>query len=116
MMRLVGASGVHDVQGKSDMGSEIGTKIHDRDEFRLKSRLANKVALVAQDRGLGVSEVASACSLPRDAVEAILEGLVHEIPLYTIMKALMALGMDIEIKTGPSEMDQGEIFLELQDA
>lgn len=84
-------------------------------EFTLKSRLANKIALIVQDKGIEASDAAKVTGLSRAQTEQVLEGFVQDIPLFSLIASLAALGQDVTISTAPAVDEDGGVFVDLDD-
>lgn len=85
-------------------------------EVRLKTRLANKVALIAEARGLDASDVARETGLPVEKVAPVLETDHDHVSTFDLMAMLIALGVDISITatTAPAGQD-ANLHLDLGD-
>jgi hypothetical protein len=97
------------------MGQNIATTASNGNETLLKVRLANKVALVAEEQGLDEAGVAAKSGLDEELATAIVNGFIQTVPLFTIVECLLALGIDLKIGSSVSDEDKGQIFLDLQD-
>lgn len=85
-------------------------------EAALKTRLANKVALECEDRGLDASALAARLGSDPEVAAKILDGDVAELPLFALFAALTSIGLNVRFSTAKAASDRGQILYDLDDA
>lgn len=84
-------------------------------ETRLKTRLANKIALVAEDRGLNDAAVAKVTGYPTKVVSEVLETDHAGVSTFDLMAMMVALGIDVTIAASDSIGAPAGLHLDLGD-
>jgi hypothetical protein len=85
-------------------------------ESRIKTRLANKLAIEAEDRGLSVDDIASLCGIGVEAAQKLLDNDTADLSLIFIVACLTAIGLNVQFSTAKSQGDRGQILYDLDDA
>lgn len=81
----------------------------DPEEARIKFLLANRVALLLENRGLTQAKAAEMAGLAQVDVSRIVNGLVKDYSVFRLMRVLMALGQDIHLGWADAPAGEGLI-------
>ena len=81
------------------------------DEALFKVDLAIAIARIIEKRKLSQTEAATAMGLDQPKVSALVNGDVRGFSLDRLVKILMRLGQDIDIRVHPSKSSSGRVYV-----
>jgi len=81
----------------------------DADDLLLRAELLGQVAGVVKERGLSEAHVADLTGMNRETVGALLNGRITPFSTEQLLRALNALGQDIELRITPSPNAKGRV-------
>lgn len=87
------------VAGTGSIARDLG--LPDPEEMDIKAKLAARLSIVVQARGLSPAEAADCAGADKMELDAVLQGQFRDLSVYRLMSFLRALGQDVEIVVRP---------------
>ncbi|MGC2224278.1 MAG: helix-turn-helix transcriptional regulator, partial [Methylocella sp.] len=85
--------------------------LDDADELVLRADLMRKLAQVVAVRGLTQGQAGKLMGMDQPRVSALLNGKIGKFSTDRLLKALSALGQDVELRIAPSKGRKGRLHV-----
>lgn len=95
------------VKGSGSLAADLG--LPDPEETDIKAKLAARLSIVIQERGISQTEAARIMGTDQAKVSAVLNGQFRGFSIYRLMTFLKSLDQDVEIVVRPKVASEAHL-------